>query len=63
MARLLRIALQLVLFLALLSIVVGLASGDTGLVEKAALAVFGAVLIWLAPLVRRIGRGSLPRSA
>jgi hypothetical protein len=54
MLRLLRLALQLVLFLLLLSLVIAVA-GDTGLVEKAALVACGAVLVWLASRVRRIG--------
>ena len=53
--RLLRIALQVVLFFLLLSLVVGVASGQTGVVEKAALVAAGAVLVWLASRVRRIG--------
>ena len=55
MLRLLRLALQLVLFLLLLSLVVAVAAGETGLVEKAALVACGAVLVWLASHVRRIG--------
>ena len=55
MLRLVRIGLQLVLFFLLLSTVVGVASGATGAVEKIALAAIAGVLVWLAPLVRRIG--------
>ena len=55
MLRLVRIALQLVLFFLLLSTVVGVASGSTGAVEKIVLAAIAGVLVWLAPLVRRIG--------
>jgi hypothetical protein len=55
MLRLLRLALQVVLFLLLLSVVIAIASAQTGTVEKAALIAAGAVLIWLASRVRRIG--------
>ncbi len=55
MLTLVRLALQVVLLFLLLSIVVGLAAAETGLVEKGALAALGAVLVWLASLVRRIG--------
>ena len=60
--RLLRLALQVVLFFMLLSTVVGLASAETGLVEKCVLAALAGVLIWLASLVRRIGARSTLRS-
>ena len=53
--RLLRIALQVVLFLLLLSLVVAIVSAETGTVEKVLLIAAGAVLVWLASLVRRIG--------
>jgi hypothetical protein len=55
MIRLLRLALQVVLFFLLLSLVVAIASAQTGAVEKAALIAAGAILIWLASRVRRIG--------
>jgi hypothetical protein len=55
MLRLLRLALQVVLFFLLLSLVVAVASAQTGTVEKAALIAAGAILIWLASRVRRIG--------
>ena len=55
MLRLLRFALQLVLFFVLLSFVVAVGSAETGLVEKVALIVAGVVLVWLASRVRRIG--------
>jgi hypothetical protein len=55
MIRLLRLALQVVLFLLLLSLVVATASAETGVVEKVALIAAGAVLVWLASRVRRIG--------
>ncbi len=57
--RLLRLALQVVLFFLLLSVVVGVASAETGLVEKSALVALAGILIWLASLVRRIGARSV----
>jgi hypothetical protein len=56
MLRLIRIGLQLVLFFLLLAAVVGVGSASTGAVEKIALAAIGGLLVWLASLVRRIGR-------
>ena len=55
MLRLLRLALQVVLFLLLLALVVAVASGQTGIVETVVLVAAGAVLVWLASRVRRIG--------
>jgi hypothetical protein len=55
MMRLLRLALQLVLFFLLLSLVVAVASAQTGTVEKVALIAAGALLVWVASRVRRIG--------
>jgi hypothetical protein len=55
MIRLLRLALQVVLFFLLLSLVVAVASAETGTVEKVALIAAGALLVWLASRVRRIG--------
>jgi hypothetical protein len=55
MLRLLRLALQFVLFFLLLSLVVAVAAAETGVVEKIALAAAGVVLVWVASLVRRIG--------
>jgi hypothetical protein len=55
MIRLLRLALQVVLFFLVLSLVVAVASAQTGIVEKVALIAVGAVLVWLASHVRRIG--------
>jgi hypothetical protein len=60
MLTLFRFALQLVLFFLLLSLVVAVGSGQTGLVEKAALIAVGVVLIWLASHVRRIGAAPAP---
>jgi hypothetical protein len=55
MLRLLRIALQVVLFFLLIAVVVGVAAEGSGIVEKLALTAAGAVLVWLASRVRRIG--------
>jgi hypothetical protein len=55
MITLLRLALQVVLFFLLLSLVVAVASMHTGTVEKGALIAAGAVLVWLASRVQRIG--------
>ncbi len=55
MISLLRLALQVVLFFLLLSLVVGVASAQTGTVEKVVLIAAGAALVWLASRVRRIG--------
>jgi hypothetical protein len=55
MIRLLRLALQVVLFFLLLSLVVAVVSAQTGIVEKVVLIAAGAVLVWLASRVRRIG--------
>jgi hypothetical protein len=55
MIRLLRLAVQVVLFLLLLSLAVAIGSAETGVAEKVALLACGAVLVWLAALVRRIG--------
>jgi hypothetical protein len=55
MKSLLRVALQVVLFFLLLSLVVAVAAAETGVVEKVALIAAGVVLVWLASRVRRIG--------
>lgn len=60
MLSLIRIALQVLLFFLLLSVIVGFASPDTGVGEKMVLVGLGGVLIWLAVLVRRLG--AVPRS-
>jgi hypothetical protein len=56
MLRLLRIALQCVLFFLLMSVVIGIGAAETGLIEKGALTVIGLALVWVASRVRRIGR-------
>jgi hypothetical protein len=55
MIRLLRLVLQVVLFFLLLSCVIAVGSAETGSVEKVALVAAGAVLVWLASRVRRLG--------
>jgi len=52
MARLLRLALQVVLFFMLLSVVVGIAAAGTGPWEKGVLVLLGAGLVWLASRIR-----------
>jgi hypothetical protein len=54
MVRLLRLALQLVLFFLLLAVVIAVAAAETGLLEKGALLLFGAGLVWLASRVREM---------
>ena len=61
MWRLLRMALQVVIFFLLLSLVVALASDGTGTLEKALLVAFGALLVAGAARVRRVGRPSRTR--
>lgn len=55
MMRLLRFTLQVVPFFLLLSLVVAVGSAETGIVQRVALIAAGAVLVWLASRVRRIG--------
>ena len=55
MFGLLRLALQLLLFFLLLSLVVAVGSAETGLAENVALIAAGVVLLWLASRVQRIG--------
>lgn len=55
MLRLIRLALQAVLFFVLLSLVVAVAAAQTGLSEKVVLLAAGAAVVWLASRVRRIG--------
>ena len=59
MVRLLRIALQVVLFFLLLSLVVAVAAAQTGVIEKALLIAAGAALVWVSSRVRRIGSPGL----
>ncbi len=50
-----RIALQVVLVFGLLSVVIGVAHGDTPMAMRAALVVLGLVLLQASVWVRRIG--------
>jgi hypothetical protein len=43
------------LFFLLLSLVIAVGAGQTGILEKVALIAAGVVLVWLASCVRRIG--------
>jgi hypothetical protein len=61
--RLLRIALEAVLFFLLLAAVMAIGADETGVVEKLAIAVIAAGLVWLALRVRRIGSTDGPHSA
>jgi hypothetical protein len=56
MLAVVRIALQGVLFFLLLGVVIAIADGDVGLLEKLVAAAFGAVLVWVAVRVRALGR-------
>jgi hypothetical protein len=53
--RLIRLALQVVLFFLLVGVAIGIGSAETGALEKLVLAIVAGVLVWLAALVRRIG--------
>jgi hypothetical protein len=63
MLRLLRLALQVLLFFLLLGSAIGIGSGETGAIEKLALAALAGGLVWLAALVRRIGAPGRPRTS
>jgi hypothetical protein len=51
-----RIALQGVVFFLLLGVVLALGDSNVGLVEKLVAGAIGALLIWLAFVIRRLGR-------
>jgi hypothetical protein len=53
--RLVRLALQALLFFLLLGAVIGIGSAQTGVLEKLLLAALAGGLIWLAVRVRDIG--------
>ena len=59
MLRLLRMALQSILFFLLLGAVIGIAATDTGALEKLSLALLAGVIVWLAKHVRRIGAAAV----
>jgi hypothetical protein len=51
-----RIALQGVLFFLLLGVVMALGDSNVGLVEKLVVGAIGVLLLWVAYVVRRLGR-------
>ena len=55
MLRLIRIALQAVLFFVLLSLMFAVVDAHTGLAEKAVLVLGAAVVVWLVLRVRHTG--------
>jgi hypothetical protein len=57
----LRFALLCVIALMLLSVVIGVFASETGAPEKIALAALGALLVYAASLVRRLGTTPEPR--
>jgi hypothetical protein len=63
MLTLARLGLQMVLFLILVAVVIGVATPETGTLEKVALAALGGAVIWLASRVRRLGARSAARPA
>jgi hypothetical protein len=56
MLRLLRIALQVVIFFLLIGVVMGIGAAETGPIEKVVLVPIGLALVWLAAQVRGLGR-------
>lgn len=56
MLAIVRIALQGVLFFLLLGVAITLGDGNVGLVEKVVAGAIGVLLIWVASVVRRVGR-------
>ena len=54
MARLLRLALQVVLFFILLATVISIAKPETGPWEKVVLLLLAAALVWVASRVRQM---------
>jgi hypothetical protein len=54
MIRPLRLALQLFLFFMLLAVVIAVAAPETGPLEKGALLLLGAGVVWLASRLRQI---------
>jgi hypothetical protein len=57
----LRFALLCVIALLLLSVVIGVLTAEIGAAEKVALAGLGALLIYAASVVRRLGASPGPR--
>jgi hypoxanthine-guanine phosphoribosyltransferase len=61
MIRLLRIAIQCLLVLLLVSIAVAIGATETGAAEKVVLGVLAGLLVFVAVLVRRLGVRPQPR--
>lgn len=61
MTRLVRIAIQCVLVLLLMSIVVAIAASETGIAEKIVLVAIAGLLVYAATWVRRLGVSPQPR--
>ena len=62
MTRLVRIVIQCVLVLLLVSTAVGIGASETGAAEKIVLVVIAGLLIYAATWVRRLGIRPQPRS-
>ena len=61
MIRLLRIAIQCVLVLLLVSIAVAIGASETGAAEKIVLVAIAGTLVYVATWVRRLGVSPQPR--
>ena len=61
MIRLLRIAMQCLLVLLLVSVVVAIGATETGAAEKVVLGMLAGLLVYVAVLVRRLGVRPQPR--
>ena len=61
MIRLLRIAIQCLLVLLLVSVAVAIGATETGVAEKVVLGVIAGLLIYVATWVRRLGITPQPR--
>jgi hypothetical protein len=61
MIRLLRIAIQCLLVLLLVSVAVAIGATETGAAEKVVLGVLAGLLVYVAVLVRRLGVRPQPR--
>lgn len=63
MSRLLRFALLAVIAALLVSVVIGIGAGETGVIEKLVLAAVGVLLVLAAARVRRRGAPPGPPAA
>jgi hypothetical protein len=54
MLRLVRVALKIVAFFLLLSVVIGIGSPDTGALEKVVMLGLGALIVWGVMLLGRL---------